>query len=184
MLGQPIFLQIPQIIGYKITGQLQNDMITSIDIVLAITKHLRQLNMNKCFVEFFGDGVAQLSVSERETLSHMCSDYGATVAYFPMDEHVMTYLRQTGRSKFNVDCMRAYLTRAKLMNTENEIKNERVYSEVHEFDLSTVKSYCSGPKKLSDKIEFNQIAKQFELQINESCECAVSFFLIGILRFF
>ena len=89
---------LPEVIGYKITGVL-NQLVTSTDVVLTITKHLRQVGVVGKFVEFFGPGVHELSIADRATISNMCPEYGATVGYFPIDDKTIEYLRQT--SKFN-----------------------------------------------------------------------------------
>lgn len=95
MLGQAISMVLPEVIGYKITGSLPQ-MSTSTDVVLTITKHLRQIGVVGKFVEFFGEGVAELSLADRATISNMCPEYGATVGYFPADKVTINYLKQTG----------------------------------------------------------------------------------------
>lgn len=94
MLGQSISLLLPEVIGYKLIGEM-NNWVTSTDLVLTITKHLRQLGVVGKFVEFFGPGVAGLSIADRATISNMCPEYGATVGYFPIDETSLNYLKQT-----------------------------------------------------------------------------------------
>lgn len=94
MLGQAIAMLLPEVIGYKLVGKL-NMLATSTDLVLTITKHLRQLGVVGKFVEFFGPGVAELSIADRATISNMCPEYGATVGYFPVDDNSLSYLRQT-----------------------------------------------------------------------------------------
>lgn len=96
MLGQSITMLLPEVIGYKLTGRLPS-LATSTDLVLTITKHLRQLGVVGKFVEFFGPGVAELSIADRATISNMCPEYGATVGYFPIDENSLKYLRQTSK---------------------------------------------------------------------------------------
>lgn len=96
MLGQSIAMLLPEVIGYKLVGTLSS-LATSTDLVLTITKHLRQLGVVGKFVEFFGPGVAELSIADRATISNMCPEYGATVGYFPVDENSLDYLRQTSK---------------------------------------------------------------------------------------
>lgn len=96
MLGQSISMLLPEVIGYKLTGRLSS-LATSTDLVLTITKHLRQLGVVGKFVEFFGPGVTELSIADRATISNMCPEYGATVGYFPVDENSLKYLRQTSK---------------------------------------------------------------------------------------
>lgn len=98
MLGQSIAMLLPEVIGYKLVGTLDS-LATSTDLVLTITKHLRQLGVVGKFVEFFGPGVAELSIADRATISNMCPEYGATVGYFPVDENSLNYLRQTSKQK-------------------------------------------------------------------------------------
>jgi aconitate hydratase len=108
MLGQPISMVLPKVIGYKITGKL-NPFITSTDVVLTITKHLRQIGVVGKFVEFFGAGVNALSIADRATISNMCPEYGATCAYFAMDDRAIEYLKQTNRSESTIAIIDKYL---------------------------------------------------------------------------
>lgn len=94
MLGQSISMLLPEVIGYKLEGKL-GPLATSTDLVLTITKHLRQLGVVGKFVEFYGPGVAELSIADRATISNMCPEYGATVGYFPIDENTLSYMHQT-----------------------------------------------------------------------------------------
>lgn len=94
MLGQAISMLIPEVVGYKLVGKL-NPLVTSTDLVLTITKHLRSLGVVGKFVEFFGPGVIELSIADRATISNMCPEYGATIGYFPVDKNSLDYLRQT-----------------------------------------------------------------------------------------
>lgn len=96
MLGQAISMLLPEVVGYKLVGKL-NSTITSTDLVLTITKNLRQIGVVGKFVEFFGPGVCSLSVADRATISNMCPEYGATVGYFPIDTTALNYLRQTSK---------------------------------------------------------------------------------------
>lgn len=96
MLGQSISMLLPEVIGYKLVGKL-GPLVTSTDLVLTITKHLRQLGVVGKFVEFYGPGVAELSIADRATISNMCPEYGATVGYFPIDENTLNYMKQTSK---------------------------------------------------------------------------------------
>ncbi|XP_060011171.1 cytoplasmic aconitate hydratase isoform X2 [Lagenorhynchus albirostris] len=108
MLGQPISMVLPQVIGYRLMGN-PHPLVTSTDIVLTITKHLRQVGVVGKFVEFFGPGVAQLSIADRATIANMCPEYGATAAFFPVDEVSIKYLVQTGRDEEKVKHIKKYL---------------------------------------------------------------------------
>lgn len=100
MLGQSISMLLPEVIGYKLIGKL-GPLVTSTDLVLTITKHLRQLGVVGKFVEFYGPGVAELSIADRATISNMCPEYGATVGYFPIDENTLNYMKQTSKIQVN-----------------------------------------------------------------------------------
>ena len=108
MLGQPISMVLPKVVGYKITGNL-NSLITSTDVVLTVTKHLRQIGVVGKFVEFFGAGVACLSIADRATIANMCPEYGATCAYFPIDDMAIEYLKQTNRDQRAIEIINTYL---------------------------------------------------------------------------
>lgn len=103
MLGQSITMLLPEVVGYQLIGKM-NSLATSTDLVLTITKNLRQLGVVGKFVEFFGPGVAELSIADRATISNMCPEYGATIGYFPIDVNSLMYLKQTGtlRYKFTI----------------------------------------------------------------------------------
>ena len=96
MLGQAISMVLPQVVGYKISGSMAQNT-TSTDVVLTITKHLRTVGVVGKFVEFFGPGVAELSIADRATIANMCPEYGATVGFFPVDSETISYLEQTGQ---------------------------------------------------------------------------------------
>jgi aconitate hydratase len=100
MLGECISFLLPEVIGYKLVGNL-NSYVTSTDLVLTITKNLRQVGVVGKFIEFFGPGVACLSIADRATISNMCPEYGATISYFPIDKNSLDYLRQTSENLFH-----------------------------------------------------------------------------------
>uniref|UniRef100_A0AAR2ITI7 aconitate hydratase n=1 Tax=Pygocentrus nattereri TaxID=42514 RepID=A0AAR2ITI7_PYGNA len=153
MLGQPISMVLPEVIGYKLQGT-PNKYITSTDIVLTVTKHLRQVGVVGKFVEFFGPGVAQLSIADRATIANMCPEYGATAAFFPVDHVSVQYLQQTGREAEKLGYISQYLTAVGMF---------RDYSnEVVELDLSTVVPCCSGPKRPQDRVAVSEMKQDFE----------------------
>uniref|UniRef100_A0A8C4ED86 Cytoplasmic aconitate hydratase n=1 Tax=Dicentrarchus labrax TaxID=13489 RepID=A0A8C4ED86_DICLA len=145
MLGQPISMVLPEVVGYKLCGT-PDKLITSTDIVLTVTKHLRQVGVVGKFVEFFGPGVAQLSIADRATIANMCPEYGATAAFFPVDDVSIQYLEQTGESQ----------------STEMLNKPHRSLSKVVELDLNTVVPCCSGPKRPQDRIPVSDMKEDFE----------------------
>ncbi|PNF23509.1 hypothetical protein B7P43_G05582 [Cryptotermes secundus] len=151
MLGQAISMLLPKVVGYKIVGQL-SQYATSTDLVLTITKHLRQLGVVGKFVEFFGPGVAELSIADRATISNMCPEYGATVGFFPVDKNSLVYLRQTNRDENKVQLMEEYLKSVRMFRNYSDASQDPVFSEVVTLDLATVVSSVSGPKRPHDRV--------------------------------
>ncbi|CAB3234732.1 unnamed protein product [Arctia plantaginis] len=129
MLGQAISMLIPKVVGYKLIGEL-NPLVTSTDLVLTITKHLRALGVVGKFVEFFGPGVFALSIADRATVANMCPEFGATVAHFPVDERSLQYLSQTNRAKEKIDIIEAYLRATKQFRDYNNPEQDPIFSEV------------------------------------------------------
>ncbi|KAK3598618.1 hypothetical protein CHS0354_019877 [Potamilus streckersoni] len=160
MLGQSISMVLPEVLGYKLNGTV-NPMITSTDIVLTITKHLRTVGVVGKFVEFFGPGVTELSIADRATISNMCPEYGATIGFFPIDEKSLVYLRQTGREESKLQYIETYLKANKLFRDFNNPEEDPVFSQVIELDLSTVVPCCSGPKRPHDRVPVTDIKKDF-----------------------
>ncbi|NWH61598.1 ACOC hydratase, partial [Geococcyx californianus] len=161
MLGQPISMVLPQVVGYKLLGNPQ-PLVTSTDIVLTITKHLRQIGVVGKFVEFFGPGVAQLSIADRATIANMCPEYGATAAYFPVDDISIEYLIQTGRDKEKVMCTKKYLEAVGMLRDFKNSSQDPDFTQVVELDLNTVVPCCSGPKRPQDKVAVSDMKKDFE----------------------
>ncbi|EFA02996.1 Cytoplasmic aconitate hydratase-like Protein [Tribolium castaneum] len=162
MLGQSISMLLPKVVGYRLHGTL-GQYVTSTDLVLTITKNLRQLGVVGKFVEFYGPGVAALSIADRATIANMCPEYGATVGYFPVDEHSLTYLRQTSRPDEQIKLIEAYLKATKqLRNYANEM-NEPIFSQSVSLDLSTVVSSVSGPKRPNDRVSVSDMKNDFRL---------------------
>ncbi|NXS11232.1 ACOC hydratase, partial [Neodrepanis coruscans] len=161
MLGQPISMVLPEVVGYKLVGNPQ-PLVTSTDIVLTITKHLRQVGVVGKFVEFFGPGVAQLSIADRATIANMCPEYGATAAYFPVDGISIGYLIQTGRDKEKVMCTKRYLESVGMLRDFKNSSQDPDFTQVVELDLNTVVPCCSGPKRPQDKVAVSDMKKDFE----------------------
>uniref|UniRef100_A0A8C0IC39 Cytoplasmic aconitate hydratase n=1 Tax=Bubo bubo TaxID=30461 RepID=A0A8C0IC39_BUBBB len=161
MLGQPISMVLPEVVGYKLLGNPQ-PLVTSTDIVLTITKHLRQVGVVGKFVEFFGPGVAQLSIADRATIANMCPEYGATAAYFPVDDISIGYLIQTGRDKEKVMCTKKYLEAVGMLRDFKNSSQDPDFTQVVELDLHTVVPCCSGPKRPQDKVAVSDMKKDFE----------------------
>ncbi|XP_078577373.1 cytoplasmic aconitate hydratase-like isoform X2 [Branchiostoma floridae x Branchiostoma japonicum] len=161
MLGQAISMVLPQVVGYKITGQL-NQLVTSTDVVLTITKHLRQVGVVGKFVEFFGPGVSQLSIADRATISNMCPEYGATVGYFPVDDMSMVYLRQTNRDEKKLVYIEAYLKACNMYRDFNNTDQDPNFSQIVELDLATVVPSVSGPKRPHDRVPVSDMKQDFQ----------------------
>ncbi|XP_031786684.1 cytoplasmic aconitate hydratase [Nasonia vitripennis] len=160
MLGQAISMLIPKVVGYKLEGEL-NQYVTSTDLVLTITKNLRQLGVVGKFVEFFGPGVSQLSIADRATISNMCPEYGATVGFFPVDQQSLHYLRQTSRSEEHIERIEKYLKSVRMIRNYDDASQDPIFSEVVSLDLATVVSSVSGPKRPHDRVSVVDMKKDF-----------------------
>ncbi|MBN3317019.1 ACOC hydratase, partial [Atractosteus spatula] len=161
MLGQPISMVLPEVIGYRLLGTPQ-PYVTSTDIVLTVTKHLRQVGVVGKFVEFFGPGVAQLSIADRATIANMCPEYGATAAFFPVDHISIKYLEQTGRDEEKLIYIQQYLKAAGMLRDFNDTSQDPDFTQVVDLDLTTVVSCCSGPKRPQDKVPVLDMKEDFK----------------------
>uniref|UniRef100_A0A671R3W5 Cytoplasmic aconitate hydratase n=1 Tax=Sinocyclocheilus anshuiensis TaxID=1608454 RepID=A0A671R3W5_9TELE len=161
MLGQPISMVLPEVIGYKLQGT-PNKYITSTDIVLTVTKHLRQVGVVGKFVEFFGPGVAQLSIADRATIANMCPEYGATAAFFPVDQISIHYLKQTGGDAEKLSYIEKYLKAVGMFRDYSNTAQDPQFTQVVELDLSTVVPCCSGPKRPQDKVAVSEMKQDFK----------------------
>jgi len=157
MLGQPIYFTCPQVIGLKLTGNIPPGC-TATDMVLTITKLLRDTGVVGKFVEVFGDGLSNLTVTDRATISNMSPEFGCTVTYFPIDDQTLEYMARTNRSQGQIDLVREYSQENMLWRTgEDKIE----YSQVVELNLDTLEPTVSGPKRPQDKILVKHLAEQF-----------------------
>ncbi|NP_001030155.1 cytoplasmic aconitate hydratase [Danio rerio] len=161
MLGQPISMVLPEVIGYRLLGT-PDKYITSTDIVLTVTKHLRQVGVVGKFVEFFGPGVAQLSIADRATIANMCPEYGATAAFFPVDQISIQYLKQTGRDMEKLSYIEKYLKAVGMFRDYSNTAQDPQFTQVVELDLTTVEPCCSGPKRPHDRVSVAEMKKDFE----------------------
>ncbi|MGL5405300.1 MAG: aconitate hydratase AcnA [Propionibacteriaceae bacterium] len=161
MLGQPVSMLIPRVVGFKLTGQLPEGT-TATDLVLAITEKLRQHKVVAKFVEFYGEGVSALSVANRATIGNMSPEYGSTVAVFPIDDRTLDYLRLTGRDESHIALVEAY---AKEQGLWLDPHAEPRFSEMLEFDLASVVPSISGPKRPQDRILLSESKASFEKTI-------------------
>uniref|UniRef100_A0A665UP56 Cytoplasmic aconitate hydratase n=1 Tax=Echeneis naucrates TaxID=173247 RepID=A0A665UP56_ECHNA len=162
MLGQPISMILPEVVGYKLFGNPEK-FITSTDIVLTVTKHLRQVGVVGKFVEFFGPGVAQLSIADRATIANMCPEYGATAAFFPVDDVSIQYLEQTGREEKKLAYITKYLKAVGMFRDYNDVSQDPDFTQVSlNLTVNTVVPCCSGPKRPQDRIPISDMKKDFE----------------------
>uniref|UniRef100_A0A8D3BA08 Cytoplasmic aconitate hydratase n=1 Tax=Scophthalmus maximus TaxID=52904 RepID=A0A8D3BA08_SCOMX len=162
MLGQPISMVLPEVVGYKLHGTPEK-LITSTDIVLTVTKHLRQVGVVGKFVEFFGPGVLQLSIADRATIANMCPEYGATAAFFPVDDVSIQYLAQTGRDVEKLAYITKYLKSVGMFRDYSDISQDPDFTLVSvNIILITVVPCCSGPKRPQDRIPVSDMKKDFE----------------------
>jgi|GEM_PF-1097 len=162
MLGQPISMVIPQVVGFKLTGELRPG-VTATDLVLTITQILRKKGVVGKFVEFYGPGVASLTVSDRATIANMAPEYGATVGFFPADSATIDYLRLTGRNNEHIELIQAYLKEQNLLvnYSDTSESNEPEFSTKIELDLSTVDACIAGPKRPQDRIPLRNTKSTF-----------------------
>ncbi len=158
LLGQPVSMLIPRVVGFKLTGQLPLGT-TATDMALTITEILRKVGVVGKFVEFFGSGVASVPMANRTTIGNMSPEYGSTCAIFPIDEETLRYLRLTGRSDEQIALVEEY---AKKQGMWNDPSVEPRFSQVVELDLSTVVPSISGPKRPQDRIALSDSKMAFE----------------------
>ena len=158
MLGQPVSMLIPQVLGFRLTGMLPKGT-TATDLVLTITEALRKHGVVGKFVEFFGDGLRHLTIADRATLGNMCPEYGATVAIFQIDEMTLDYLRLTGRDPAQIRLVEDYARAQGLFRTESS--PEATYTEVLGLDLATVEPSLAGPKRPQDRVSLARAKTAF-----------------------
>jgi aconitate hydratase len=157
MLGQPIYLVTPEVVGFKLHGKLPEGA-TATDLVLTVTQILRSFGVVEKFVEFFGEGLGTMSVADRATIANMAPEYGATIGFFPVDEQTLNYLRLTGRDKAQIDLVERY---SKEQGLWREKSAEPKYTQVLELDLGTVTPSVAGPKRPQDRVELPNLRKSF-----------------------
>ena len=164
MLGQPSSMLIPPVLGYRLKGQLPEGA-TATDLVLTITEALRKKGVVGKFVEFFGPGLAHLTIADRVTLGNMCPEYGATVAIFPIDDMTLEYLKLTGREAQQVALVEAYAKAQGMFRAADS--PDAVYSETLELDLSTVEPSLAGPRRPQDRVSLSKAKPSFAGALEE-----------------
>ncbi len=168
MLGQPIYMLLPEVVGFELTGQLSEGA-TATDLVLTVTQILRKKGVVGKFVEFFGPGLASMTVADRATIANMAPEYGATCGYFPVDDQTLTYLRQTGRREQQVALVEAYAKRNGFWREDG--RNIR-FTDRLSLDLGEVQPSLAGPKRPQDKVLLRDMKGDWQLHRKESYDHA------------
>ncbi|MFZ5961004.1 aconitate hydratase AcnA [Pseudomonas knackmussii] len=158
MLGQPVSMLIPEVIGFKLTGKLKEG-ITATDLVLTVTQMLRKKGVVGKFVEFYGDGLADLPLADRATIANMAPEYGATCGFFPVDEITLGYLRLSGRPEETVQLVEAY---CKAQGLWREKGHEPLFTDALQLDMGDVEASLAGPKRPQDRVSLGQVAQAFD----------------------
>jgi len=158
MLGQPVYLLTPDVVGVELKGRLRGG-VTATDLVLTITEMLRKEKVVGKFVEFFGDGTTALSVPDRATIGNMAPEYGATMGFFPVDEKTIAYFEGTGRTRSEIDAFEAYYRAQQLFGVPKA--GEIDYTKVLKLDLDSVAPSLAGPKRPQDRIEIGNVKRTF-----------------------
>ena len=156
MLGQPISMLIPEVVGFKIDGKL-NEGTTATDLVLTVVEILRKKGVVGKFVEFYGDGLKNLTLADRATIANMAPEYGATCGFFPIDEETIKYLELSGRDRNTISLVKSYAKEQNLWAS-----NDLVFSHILSLDLSTVFPSISGPKRPQDKVLLSKASTEFK----------------------
>src|SRR5580700_3616440 len=162
MLGQPVSMLVPQVVGFKLTGKLREGA-TATDLVLTVTEMLRKLGVVGKFVEFYGSGISELALADRATISNMAPEYGATCGIFPVDAETLRYLALTGRSEEQIALVEAYYREQGLFHTAES--KEAVYSATIALDLATVEPSVAGPKRPQDRVKLSEAGASFKEQL-------------------
>ncbi|MBW7474890.1 aconitate hydratase AcnA [Paenibacillus oenotherae] len=158
MLGQPLYFVMPDVIGFRLTGQLAEGA-TATDLALTVTQILRKKGVVGKFVEFFGSGLSNISLADRATVANMAPEYGATVGFFPVDSETINFLRQTGRTEDQIALVEAYYKAQGMFRTDDT--PEPVFSDIVELDLSTIVPSLAGPKRPQDRVELTAMKESF-----------------------
>jgi len=167
MLGQPIYMQAPAVVGVRLSGELQPG-VTATDVVLRVTEMLRAHGVVGKFVEFFGSGISSMTVPDRATISNMAPEYGATCGYFPVDHQSLEYMYQTGRPEELIDLVERYTKEQGLFRTDET--PDPVYQTVLELDLGTVEPAIAGPKRPQDRINLSQVKETWQKTLRAPVE--------------
>ncbi|MGJ8516055.1 aconitate hydratase AcnA [Carnimonas bestiolae] len=164
MLGQPVSMLIPEVVGFKLTGKLKEG-ITATDLVLTVVQMLREKGVVGKFVEFYGDGLKDLPLADRATIANMAPEYGATCGFFPVDEETLRYMQLTGRSQEQIDLVEAYTKEQGLWRLPG---HEPVFTDTLALDMSDVESSLAGPKRPQDRVALSAMTSTFRKILADS----------------
>lgn len=159
MLNQPIYMLMPEVIGFKLTGQLREGA-TATDLVLVVTQMLRKKGVVDKFVEFYGSGLSKLTLPDRATIANMAPEYGATMGFFPVDDETLRFLHRTGRDEGQIALVEAYSKEQGLFRTDETA--DPIFTDALELDLSTVEPSMAGPKRPQDRVLLRDMKSNFE----------------------
>ena len=159
MLGQSLYMLLPEVIGFELTGELKAG-VTATDLVLTVTQILRKVGVVDKFVEFFGSGVSRMSLADRATIANMAPEYGATMGFFPVDAETLNYLRRTGRTKSEVDLVERYTKEQGLFRTDASPMLS--YTKAITLDLGSVEPSLAGPKRPQDRVSLSAMKKTWQ----------------------
>ncbi len=162
MLGQPLYMLMPEVIGCELTGELRPG-VTATDLVLTVTQMLRKVGVVDKFVEFFGPGVSKMTLADRATIANMAPEYGATIGYFPIDDETLNYLRRTGRTDQEVNLTERYTKEQGLFRTDETPVLQ--FTKVVSLDLNSVEPSLAGPKRPQDRVPLSAMKKTWHLAL-------------------
>jgi aconitate hydratase len=162
MLGQPVSMLIPEVVGFRLSGELKEG-ITATDLVLTVTQMLRAKGVVGRFVEFFGPGLDALSLADRATIANMAPEYGATCGFFPIDERTIEYLKLTGREDTRIDLVRAYAEAQGMWR--DSATPDPVFTDTLDLDMSTVEPSLAGPKRPQDRVRLSEVDELFNAEL-------------------
>jgi aconitate hydratase len=165
MLGQPVSMLIPEVVGFRLSGQL-NEGITATDLVLTVTQMLRQKGVVGRFVEFYGPGLDNLPLADRATIANMAPEYGATCGFFPVDERTIDYLKLTGRDEEGIALVRAYAQAQGLWRDAGT--PEPLFTDTLELDMSTIEPSLAGPKRPQDRVLLRELDDKFNQELDDT----------------
>jgi len=162
MLGQPMYMLMPEVVGFRLTGRLTEGA-TATDLVLRVTEMLRAHGVVGKFVEFFGDGLSDMRLADRATIANMAPEYGATVGFFPVDDQTLAYMRLTGRDSHTIDLVERYCKEQGIFRTD--ASPTPTYTETLELDLATVEPSLAGPKRPQDRVALSAMKPQWHQEL-------------------